>query len=343
MSELSALRLIGEDLARVAERPKPGVPNVLENMSGRIPKMATTATGKTLDISRGFKVKGPDGTSIPFKYDPKLSAQETLDKAREWTKNFYASEDRFQFTDQGVKVKEGVKPEVDKLQIKFLDEHKKQALGWMNYDKDDAGYTIRMSKIVDDAKGKGYGAAMYRSLFEKAKKEGVKVRSDSGMSDESIAVWRRLKQLGYPIKEHPHGQVGGRRFAMRTDMPIDKDAPIFEYDPGTKAPESKMAPTKEPEVDSNAVEDALYSLKQYEGVDKDARERLNALALRYSEREDPALGERIIQRVKKITEGATKRGAGKKPGIYVDDETGETFRVDGSGNMTKVEKAASGS
>jgi predicted GNAT family acetyltransferase len=314
MSEISALkRLVG-----AADAPKPAAKT-----------LAQTPTGKTVDLSKGYKVKGPDGLTIPFRPDTPLP------KAKEWTKNFYGK-----YKEKEVESLLEQKPdEADKKTTQFRIEADSPGINWLAFEKDDVNntYTVRQSQLSQENKGKGIGAGMYRQLFEKAKKEGATVRSDSGMTEASIAVWRRFKELGYPIVEHPMERMpsGANK---RKGASLDKDAPLFEYDPG---------PT------DSQVNSTARKLRDKE-VPKELREALNAEMLAWNETRDPKAGRELMSRLERVATQAdenkkeapvlkTEKDAPPKPkskplpGLYLDEETGDYYRIGKNGEIAHVD------
>jgi GNAT superfamily N-acetyltransferase len=215
------------------------------------------------------------------------------------------SEDRFVTKAHG-RVTEG-DSDFQQFDMKLKEEgapDAKTGVGSIYYEKDFKSneYIIRKSRVDQEYRGKGVGAGMYRQLFEQAKKEGFKVRSDSGMSPQSIAIWRRFQELGYPIKEHPHGRVPGRQYEMRTDKRGTEDAPLFEYDPLEGAeitPQAGQVPD-----DTTPATGALLK---------------------------PQAGE-----------ARTAKKGEIEPGIYLDDTTGEYWQVGPDGQIGPVEVRSDG-
>lgn len=275
MSELSALRMLTK------------------------PKAAVTATGKSVDIAKGFKVRAPDGTVIPFKPGT------DLEKAKTWTKNFYRKSDEFEDIEQAKHATmDGDVLATDYRMIDKASKSSGSAENFMDYTVDEKTGTIgvKTSKVGHRYKGKGVGAGMYRTLFEKAKKSGAKVQSDAVMSPDAIAIWRRFKELGYPIAEKAmkeDAKVVGSHVPGDTWFVSQgrRGEPLFEYDP--------------------------LEGKQPALLQKQAGE---------------APGDAEIK-----TSGAlVKPQAGEKrppprPGIYLDDETGEYHRIDDKGNISPIQ------
>lgn len=325
MSEITALKQV----ARMAdEAPKPKTINV-------------TATGKPVDISRGYKVQGPDGVKIPFKPETPLA------KAKEWTKNFYAP-------DKDYKVEK-----LEKMDNDFGDYYtieyaangvkgpKGKASRISFEQRDDGAYHVAWSNTKLEHRGKGIGAGLYRQLFEKAKKEGVPVKSDNVMTQESIAVWERFKELGYPIKKNPVKTMGPGKF-----MAEDKHGAIYEYDPG---------PTQ------SHINSAVKQLKTKD-VPPELREAVNTELLAWHESKDPAAGRELMARIERIATKADDQAREKakaelkgtegkmtpkeaevakkptrSPGLYLDEESGEYYRIlrDGSIHQVEVKDGAS--
>lgn len=169
--------------------------------------LAKTATGMTVDISKGYKVRTPDGTMIPFRPGT------DLEKAKEWTKNFHNPGEIEIQTGQSFGNRIGLKDD----ERSFIDFEQKKNKGEPIY--------VTMSQV--SKKGVGVGAGLYKKLFDNAKRQGVKVYSDKAMSQASVNVWLRFKELGYPIKEAPRKRLmsGGYENA---EAPYK---PLFEYDP----------------------------------------------------------------------------------------------------------------
>lgn len=253
----------------------------MERQAAKVEKATVnvTATGKVVDISKGFKVKGPDGLTIPFRPETPLS------KAREWVKNFYTPESRFTVTPKARVTSEREDSQSFNLEVYPEKENaSKSPVGHISFVKDykKKEFQIKMSRIWDSEKGKGVGAGMYRHLFDLAKKEGFRVRSDSGMSDASIAIWRRFKELGYPVIEHPHGKVPGRNFKMRTDKRPSEDAPIFELDTSKPFPGDPKESIKIDPLDRE-VRDALRGKT---GI-QELREKITEAYLNYKNAVEP--------------------------------------------------------
>jgi GNAT superfamily N-acetyltransferase len=163
-----------------------------------------TATGRAVDLSKGFNVKGPDGIVIPFRPGTEL------EKAKTWTKNFYRKD---------FDVVIAKKPEANGNPKGWEGDEpwsiirdKKDPGNMMQFSVlEDGSYQIHTARIGEAYRGQGIGAGMYRTLFEKAKGQGAKVSSDSRLSADSFAVWQRFKALGYPIKERPYVKRGSLR------------------------------------------------------------------------------------------------------------------------------------
>lgn len=194
-------------------------------------KTATTKTGKTVDTSKGFNVRAPDGTVIPFKPGT------DLEKAREWTKNFYSKDfemDMLSSADEDGELTEQMllrskkQAPVERDEGTFND-FPAELMAMRTADE----YRIRNTHVDPGYRGKGIGAGLYRQLFDIAKKEGRKVVSDSRLSPEAVAVWDRLKELGYPIIAHPKVKKvdrGGTDY-IRAGADREADLPVYEYDP----------------------------------------------------------------------------------------------------------------
>lgn len=180
---------------------------IFKQSERRQPPTAKAATA--LEHNQAFRIKiKSTGKVIPFRSgtDP--------ERAKEWVRNFYRNDlasqpheskpNKFRITPKGAKDTDN----------------------YLEYDvAEDGSYSVVYSQVSKQNKGKGLGAGMYRQLFDEADKKGVKIHSDSRMSKESIAVWRRLKELGYPISEDFSGvtdMVGGK---------VDSTKPLFIYDP----------------------------------------------------------------------------------------------------------------
>lgn len=180
---------------------------------------AVTATGRSVDLSKGFKVRGLDGTLIPFRPDT------PLEKAKEWTKNFYRKD--FDFV---LAKADEAKPGATPLSVVRDKKDPGNVIQFYDYGHT---YQIQTAKIGEAYRGKGIGAGMYRTLFEKAKSRGVTVTSDSRLTESSFAIWQRFKALGYPIKERPYKKIGDHYELADKDLmkTPEEQGGIFEYDP----------------------------------------------------------------------------------------------------------------
>lgn len=188
-------------------------PKTLEELAPKaIEGAATPGIKPGFDVNKAYTVKTKDGLVVPF------NPGTPVEKAKQWTKNYLTPTSQFDFVEMSA---------MEDSQGAFKTHRIDHEYGTLMYDEDVSlnTYQIAHSKVIPEMKGQGFGASMYRQLFEKAKKEGKKVVSDSIMSDDSRAVWRRLKQLGYPIKELSKDE---RDALLKAN---DKAAPYFEYDP----------------------------------------------------------------------------------------------------------------
>lgn len=283
MSELSAIRnairaereIIKTERAVQAENAvkMPPISTVVPPKKANVVK---TATGSEVDISRGYNVRGPDGTKIPFNKDT------PLEKAKEWTKNFYNPGEVDIQLDQSFGNRIALKSD----EGSFIDFRKKPG-----------AMQITLSKV--NQKGTGVGAGLYRKLFEHAEKEGSVVYSDKAMSQASIAVWERFKALGYPIQANPRKRMMSGGFEHATDP----NQPLFMFDPKKKA----RSPTKavdDPvaEIDKNKphtkvagpyavpeeMDRKIYdSVRRTQGLTPEKREELVAKYLDYKNADDP--------------------------------------------------------
>lgn len=188
---------------------------------------ALKAGENAVDVSKGFNIKVPKEVALPSYIQNQripFKPNTDIEKARTWTKNFLRpAED---FTDEVQKFTVGPGKFETKGELKY----KANGDAFINYDVTDEAYIIRFTQAGKE-KGTGIGAGMYRTLFEKAQKEGKIVRSDSTMSDSSVALWRRFKELGYPIVEKPYkkSESGG---SFGKYVPTEGgDAAIFEFRP----------------------------------------------------------------------------------------------------------------
>ena len=161
---------------------------------------AAAAGEKAIDVSKGFNIKIPKEVGVPiYIADRRIPFKPNTDieKARTWTKNFLRPST--DFLDEVEEFTIGPGQTAKKGELKF----KTNQDAFIHYDITDDAYIIRFTQAGKE-KGTGIGAGMYRTLFEKAAKEGKSVRSDSTMSESSVALWMRFKELGYPIKELPY-------------------------------------------------------------------------------------------------------------------------------------------
>ncbi len=178
------------------------------------------------DISRGFNIKLP--TSNPYIANNKIPFKPGTDieKAKAWSRNFLRSKDEF-------KVLAASDDPANFRSFSELVDTKNEANKIRFINLEDA-YQIRTSEVAKEAKGQGIGAGMYRALFETAEAQGKSVRSDSKLTSDSYAVWKRLKELGYPIKERPHKQIDKNHFEL-TDKDayktVEEQGGIFEFIP----------------------------------------------------------------------------------------------------------------
>jgi predicted GNAT family acetyltransferase len=295
MSEFSAIRNAIRAERQLIQGEKAAArttPNLADVVPMRPPNVVKTATGKQVDISRGYNVKGPDGLKIPF------SVNTPLDKAKVWTKNFYRKENEFEFTQTKALNHEG--PQM---------RDKADPNSYINFAQDKDSYQIKMSFTPASKRGQGVGAGMYRVLFDKAQKEGMKVRSDTAMSQASVDVWLRFKQLGYPIKESPRKKLsnGGYENAK------DPDAPLFEFDPSQK--EAMGKPTvRDPvaEIDKNKphmkvgtevrqadeADQLIYNLRRQTGVPAEQREKILDTYNDYKMAETPEAKQELATQLK---------------------------------------------
>lgn len=260
----------------------------------RPPNVVKTATGAKVDISKGYNVRGPDGLKIPF------NVNTPLEKAKEWTKNFYRPESDFETVQLKKRIKslEDPTPTVTTYSMR---DNKNTYMGSKGYDQitydvDHATgkYIIRASQIQDKFKGKGIGAGMYRILFNKAIKEGVPVRSDSGMTPASIAVWRRFKELGYPIVEHPMEKMTSGAY-KRAGVDLGKDAPLFEFDPSKMKPKVETPVPKPDEADK-----LIQGLRTQKGIEPELRERILDTYNDYKITEDPDARQELLNSLKNL-------------------------------------------
>lgn len=205
--------------------------NALKN-AARAAKF-TTKAGKTVDLSRGFVVNAPDGTKIPFR------AGTTPEQAKTWIQNFYRNDFEMdvlsETEEEGQKLEQMLfraknKAPVNRDEGVFAD-YPAEVLVMRQGDE----YRIRNTFVDEGYRGKGIAAGMYRALFERAKKEGLKVVSDSRLSPQAVALWERFKELGYPIISYPKAQRGGKAGDqsdfIRAGAARDADLPLYEFDP----------------------------------------------------------------------------------------------------------------
>jgi predicted GNAT family acetyltransferase len=191
-------------------------------------KKAPKAVGP--DLSKGFNVRGLNDQIIPFK------AGTDVEKAKTWVKNFYTkdveeeilsvtSEDELkQYEQISFKTKKKVMEPRDEGEFEM---NAGEILALRTADE----YQIRNSYVAEGARGQGIGAGLYRHIFDLAKKDGRKVISDSRLSPEAVAIWERMKQLGYPIHSYAKriDQYNGE--AIRAGAKREDDLPLYEYDP----------------------------------------------------------------------------------------------------------------
>jgi hypothetical protein len=244
MSEIGIIRnvLRAEQASKTLDDVLPKTP----------PKTVTTATGRTIDISRGYNVRGPDGSKIPFKKDT------SLDKAKEWTKNFY-NPGEIEETKGKIGIKGGG--------------------GFITYNQTPDAMRVTMAQVTE--KGTGKGAGLYKKLFESAKRQGMKVQSDTAMSEGSVAVWLRFKELGYNIVEYPRKRMmsGGYENAKNPSMPL------FEFVPTNNAP-AKQAAQPQIDIPIEQLDREVYSASR-KGMPAEQREKVHGLYDRYRATDDP--------------------------------------------------------
>jgi predicted GNAT family acetyltransferase len=188
-----------------------------------------TSTGKTVDISKGFNVKAPDGTVIPFRPGT------DLEKAKTWVKNFYKSD--FEHTAEN--------PDMPDVKTMRGTENR---FSYIEYKAEPDAYKIQFSFLNRSERGQGIGAGMYRALFEKAKQDGKKVVSDHKMSPNSIAIWQRFKELGYPIKENTEATKMYDGYKLTGDQ-----KPMFEFDPTSSLLKPQAGQTAADKEGTNAT------------------------------------------------------------------------------------------
>lgn len=180
---------------------------------------AAAKVRKVPDTSRGFNLRLPDGTVIPFK------AGKDLEQAKTWTRNFYRKD--FDFVQPKKAKAEDSEPSFGIIR------DKKDPGNMIRFTDLETTWQVQTAKVGEAYRGQGIGAGMYRTLFEKAKQKGVTVTSDSRLSESSFAIWQRFKQLGYPIKERPYKKIGSHYELADKDLmkSPEEQGGIFEYDP----------------------------------------------------------------------------------------------------------------
>jgi predicted GNAT family acetyltransferase len=223
MGELSALK----QLLKARELK----PKTLEELAPTAAEVgAKSAVKPGLDINKPYKVRTSDGTLIPF------NAGTPVEKAKQWTKNFYrkdledeilsaTSVDETEDIEQRV-IRPKTKIKVQRDEGEFEDYEAE-----LMYIKDNTTgeFRIRNSFVNENARGGGIGTGMYRKLFETAKEQGGTVVSDSRLSADAVAIWKRMKAIGYPIIEYPM-EIRGED-VIRVGSKREHDLPLFEYDP----------------------------------------------------------------------------------------------------------------
>lgn len=283
MSEINAIRNAVRAERTLIQKEKTAARSFEEaaNADKKPANVVRTQTGRDVDISRGYNVRGPDGLKIPF------SVNTPLDKAKSWTKNFYRKESDFEFTETKNFTHEGpvMRDRTDKST-------------YINYAKDQNGYQIKMSFTPASKRGQGVGAGMYRVLFEKAQKEGLPVRSDTAMSQASVDVWLRFKQLGYPIKENPRKKMGNGGW----ENSKNPDEPLFEFDPAQPV-KKDLKPHVEagksgsvPKPDD--ADNLILKLRRQQGVPPEQREQILDVYNEYKVAEDPAQQQQLLEQLR---------------------------------------------
>ncbi len=277
MSEIGAIRnaVRAERQLIQAEKAAVRMPPITDSMEPPKPKnIVKTATGDEVDISRGYNVRTPDGLTLPFRVDT------PLEKAKQWTKNFHNPGEVEIQRDQSF----GNRLTLKNDENSFID--------W----RERADGTRRIVLSKTSQKGTGVGAGLYKALFDDAAKVGAKVQSDTAMSQGSVDVWLRFKQLGYPVIEHPRKRMmsGGYENA---NSPMQ---PLFELDTSKGLPGAKPKPVEADPVDK-AMRDALKGKTL--GYDK--RNEITNMWARYQLEEDPVvrkeLGRDLLGTVKAAT------------------------------------------
>jgi hypothetical protein len=252
MSELNAIRnavRAERELIKAENAVKmPPISTVVEKKPANVVK---TAVGREVDISKGYNVRSPDGVKIPFRVDT------PLDKAKEWTKNFH--------NPGKVAIKDG-RIGIEGDEGSFIDFQQQT----------DGTRRITMSKTTK--KGTGTGAGLYKALFDDAAKNGQKVVSDTAMSQASVEVWLRFKQMGYPVIEHPRKKMMSGGFENASSP----NRPLFEMDT-TKG----MPYNKQPKVELEDLDRTVRQAMRGKQLGYDKRNEITNAWAEYKLEEDP--------------------------------------------------------
>ena len=100
--------------------------------------------------------------------------------------------------------------------------------GVLNAFDDGDGYQVAISQNRKESRGQGYGLALYHKLIDEAIANGKQfIRSDSGLSQWSYGIYKKLQQEGYNVKENPNKEhIAGKEKAYTAKG----NEPIFEID-----------------------------------------------------------------------------------------------------------------
>lgn len=94
----------------------------------------------------------------------------------------------------------------------ITDENNKIDIGHVSYDypgQADSEQLIRVreSGVERPYQGQELGLLMYENLISIAKTKGINgIRSDASVQAGALATWKKLEELGYPIRVHPEVQ-----------------------------------------------------------------------------------------------------------------------------------------
>jgi len=308
----------------------------------------TTAAAQKVG-TRPYVVKIPDGTTIPFK------AGTDVEKAKTWVKNFYSKD--FETFVHSSTEEDGQLHELVSIRSKTPKPVERDEGTFSDFpaevmtERSADQYRIRNTYVDPGYRGQGMGAGLYRQLFDLAKKEGRTVVSDSRLTPEAVAVWERLKELGYPIQSYPKiktkdgfvragAESGTGEYRVGTDSwDRGADLPLYEYDPimkerpGTLKPQAGQtaADKKGPKTDMFLEPQASGLELEVPGKGKkaipvfiapagaDEEERQRKLA----EEQEPRMLEPL--KIKKV-----------EPGLYYDEDSEQYVKVDEDGNVTPV-------